>query len=120
MTANLYGIPNCDTVRKARKWLTDNGIDHQFIDVRESTPPESQIAHWVMSLGAAKMVNKRSTTWKNLSDADRNEAENGDTTAVLLANPTLIKRPVLEYRDVLDVGFSIDAYNHYFQQQPQI
>ena len=116
MTANLYGIPNCDTVRKARKWLTDNGIDHQFIDVRESTPPESQIAHWVMSLGAAKMVKKRSTTWKNLSDADRNEAENGDTTAVLLANPTLIKRPVLEYRDVLDVGFSVDAYNHYFQQ----
>ena len=116
MTANLYGIPNCDTVRKARKWLTDNGIDHQFIDVRESTPPESQIAHWVMSLGTAKMVNKRSTTWKNLSDADRNEAENGDTTAVLLANPTLIKRPVLEYRDVLDVGFSVDAYNHYFQQ----
>jgi len=116
MTANLYGIPNCDTVRKALKWLTDNGIDHQFINVRENTPPKSQIAHWVMSLGAAKMVNKRSTTWKNLSDADRNEAENGDTTAVLLANPTLIKRPVLEYRDVLDVGFSVDAYNHYFQQ----
>ena len=116
MTANLYGIPNCDTVRKARKWLTDNGIDHQFIDVRENTPPKSQIAHWVMSLGAAKMVNKRSTTWKNLSDADRNEAENGDTTAVLLANHTLIKRPVLEFRDVLNVGFSVDAYNHYFQQ----
>jgi Spx/MgsR family transcriptional regulator len=116
MTANLYGIPNCDTVRKARKWLTDNGIDHQFIDVRENRPPKSQIAHWVMSLGATKMVNKRSTTWKNLSDADRNEAETGDTTAVLLANPTLIKRPVLEYRDVLDVGFSVDAYNHYFQQ----
>ena len=116
MTANLYGIPNCDTVRKARKWLSDNGIDHQFIDVRENTPPKSQIAHWVMSLGAAKMVNKRSTTWKNLSEADRNEAETGDTAAVLLANPTLIKRPVLEYRDVLDVGFSVDAYNHYFQQ----
>ena len=116
MTAYLYGIPNCDTVRKARKWLTDNGIDHQFIDVRENTPPKSQIAYWVMSLGAAKMVNKRSTTWKNLSDADRNEAETGDTTAALLANPTLIKRPVLEYRDVLDVGFSVNAYNHYFQQ----
>lgn len=116
MTANLYGIPNCDTVRKARKWLTDNGIDHQFIDVRENTPPKSQIAHWVMSLGAAKMVNKRSATWKSLSDADRNEAETGDSAAVLLANPTLIKRPVLEYRDVLDVGFSVDAYKHYFQQ----
>ncbi len=47
MTANLYGIPTCDTVRKARKWLTDNGIDHQFIDVRENTPPKSQIDHWV-------------------------------------------------------------------------
>ena len=68
MTANLYGIPTCDTVRKARKWLTDNGIDHQFIDVRENTPPKSQIDHWVASLGAAKMVNKRSTTWKNLSE----------------------------------------------------
>ena len=116
MTANLYGIPNCDTVRKARKWLTDNGIDHHFIDVRENTPAKSQIDQWVAFLGAAKMVNKRSTTWKNLSDADRAEAESGDTTAVLLANPTLIKRPVLEYGDVLDVGFSVDAYTHYFQQ----
>ena len=116
MTANLYGIPNCDTVRKARKWLTDNGIDHQFIDVRENTPPKSQIGQWVAFLGAAKMVNKRGTTWKNLSGADRAEAESGDTTAVLLDNPTLIKRPVLEYGDVLDVGFSVDAYTHYFQQ----
>ncbi|MEC8158192.1 MAG: Spx/MgsR family RNA polymerase-binding regulatory protein [Pseudomonadota bacterium] len=116
MTTNLYGIPTCDSVRKARKWLTYNGIDHQFIDLRENTPPKAKIDHWVTSLGAAKMVNKRSTTWKNMSDEDRNEAETGDTAAVLLANPTLIKRPVLEYGDILDVGFSVDAYNHYFQQ----
>ena len=116
MTAYLYGIPTCDTVRKARKWLTDNDIDHQFIDVRENRPPKAQIDHWVTSLGAAKIVNKRSNTWKNMSDADRNEAEAGNTTAVLLANPTLIKRPVLEYGEILDVGFSVDAYNHYFQQ----
>mgnify|MGYP005689012683 FL=1 len=116
MTANLYGIPTCDTVRKARKWLTENGIDYEFIDVRENTPPKSQIDHWVASLGASKMVNKRSTTWKNLSDTDRAEAESGDITALLLANPTLIKRPVLEYGDVLDVGFSVDAYTHYFKQ----
>ena len=116
MTANLDGIPTCDSVRKARKWLTDNDIDHQFIDVRENTPPKSQIDHWVTSLGAAKMVNKRSTTWKNMSDADRSEAETGDTTAILMANPTLIKRPVLEHGDVLDVGFNVDAYTQYFQQ----
>ena len=67
MTANLYGIPTCDTVRKARKWLTDNGIDHQFIDVRENTPlnPDRSLGG---VLGVAKMVNKRSTTWKNLSN----------------------------------------------------
>jgi Spx/MgsR family transcriptional regulator len=116
MTANLYGIPTCDTVRKARRWLTENCIDHEFIDVRENTPPKSQIDHWVASLGASKMVNKRSTTWKNLSDTDRAEAESGDITALLLANPTLIKRPVLDYGDVLDVGFSVDTYTHYFNQ----
>ena len=116
MTANLYGIPTCDTVRKARRWLTENCIDHEFIDVRENTPPKSQIDHWVASLGASKMVNKRSTTWKKLSDTDRAEAESGDITALLLANPTLIKRPVLDYGDVLDVGFSVDAYTHYFKQ----
>ena len=116
MTTNLYGIPTCDTVRKARKWLTENGIEHNFVDVRENTPPKTQIEHWVNSLGAAKMVNKRSTTWKNMSDVDRNEAETGDTSAILLANPTLIKRPVLEHGDVLDVGFSVDAYSNYFQQ----
>ena len=87
MTANLYGIPTCDTVRKARKWLTDNGIDHQFIDVRENTPPKSQVDHWVRTLGAAKMVNKRSTTWKNLSDTDRAEAESGDT-CLLYTSPS--------------------------------
>lgn len=116
MTTNLYGIPTCDTVRKAKKWLTENGIEHNFVDVRENTPPKTQIEHWVNSLGAAKMVNKRSTTWKNMSDVDRNEAETGDTSAILLANPTLIKRPVLEHGDVLDVGFSVDAYSNYFQQ----
>lgn len=116
MTTNLYGIATCDTVRRARKWLNENSIDHQFIDVRENTPPKSQMDNWVASLGAAKMVNKRSTTWKNMSDADRNEAETGDTTAVLLANPTLIKRPVLEHGDMLEVGFSADAYNQYFKQ----
>ena len=58
MTTNLYGIPSCDTVRKARKWLTENGIDHEFIDVRENTPPKSQIDHWVASLGAAIMATR--------------------------------------------------------------
>jgi arsenate reductase len=65
-------------------------------------------------LGAEKMVNKRSTTWKNMSEGERLEAQTGDTVSVLLANPTLIKRPVLEHNEVLDVGFKADAYATYF------
>ena len=60
------------------------------------------------------MVNKRSTTWKNMSEDERAEAHTGDTVGVLLANPTLIKRPVLEHNDVLDVGFKAEAYAAYF------
>lgn len=110
----LYGIPNCDSVKKARVWLADHGIDYSFVDVRENTPPKSHIDGWIATLGAAPLVNKRSTTWKNMDSAERDNAENGDTCAVLLANPTLIKRPVLEHQDILDVGFNAAKYATYF------
>lgn len=110
----IFGIPNCDSVKKARKWLEAQDIAYTFVDVRENTPPYSQVAHWVATLGPEKMVNKRSTTWKNMSDEERAEAQTGDTVSVLLANPTLIKRPVLEHNDVLDVGFKAEAYAAYF------
>jgi len=110
----IYGIPNCDSVKKARKWLETQDIAYTFVDVRENTPPNTQIAHWVSVLGPEKMVNKRSTTWKNMSEDERAKAQTGDTVGVLLANPTLIKRPVLEHNDVLDVGFKAEAYAAYF------
>ena len=110
----IYGIPNCDSVKKARKWLETKNIEYDFVDVRENTPDASHISHWVTALGAEKMVNKRSTTWKNMSEGERLEAQTGDTVSVLLANPTLIKRPVLEHNEVLDVGFKADAYAAHF------
>jgi len=110
----IYGIPNCDSVKKARKWLEAKNIEYDFVDVRENTPDASHISHWVTALGAEKMVNKRSTTWKNMSEGERLEAQTGDTVSVLLANPTLIKRPVLEHNKLLDVGFKADAYAAYF------
>ena len=115
MTANLYGIPTCDSVRKARKWLTDNDIDHQFIDVRENTPPKSQIGHWVTSLGAAKMVNKRSTTWKQLEKSVQSIVDTGPSNQeiidLFIAQPTLIKRPVLvNDNNEITVGFSEQDY----------
>ena len=110
----IYGIPNCDSVKKARKWLEANDISYTFVDVRENTPPAAQIERWISMLGPEKMVNKRSTTWKNMSDEERTEAQTGSTASVLLANPTLIKRPVLEHKDVLDVGFKAEIYAAYF------
>ncbi len=110
----IYGIPNCDSVKKARKWLEQHEVTYTFVDVRENTPPSSQIERWVSVLGPEKMVNKRSTTWKNMSDNARAEAQTGDTVTVLQANPTLIKRPVLEHADLIDVGFKADAYANYF------
>jgi arsenate reductase len=112
----LYGIPNCDSVKKARKWLETQDIAYTFVNVRENTPPNTQIARWVSVLGPEKMVNKRSTTWKNMSEGERSQAQTGDTVSVLLANPTLIKRPVLEHNDVLDVGFKAEAYAAYFSK----
>ena len=110
----IYGIPNRDSVKKARQWLSNNEIDYEFVDVRENTPSKSHIDGWIATLGAASLVNKRSTTWKNMDSEARDNAENGDTCAILIANPTLIKRPVLEHHGILDVGFSATNYANHF------
>jgi len=106
----IYGIPTCDSIRKARKWFDANGISYLFVDLRETAPSRQQVADWMTAVGDSALVNKRSTTWKNMSDNERNEAEHGDVLAVLLANPTLIKRPVLEYQGNTAVGFNANDY----------
>ncbi len=102
----LFGIPNCDTVRKARKWLDSHGIAHDFIDLRENTPPFSLIVSWLDAVGAEHLINRRSTTYKQLDEAQR-DALGGDAAAELLCeHPTLIKRPVLVWQYSVSVGFS--------------
>ncbi len=113
----IYGIPNCDSVRKAKTWLNNQQIDYCFVDVRKTPPTKDQLACWLAAIGAKLLVNKRSTTWKNLSADERYEAEQGDTLAVLLDNPTLIKRPVLEHRGTTTVGFNADTYSERFNSQ---
>ena len=102
----LFGIPNCDTVRKARKWLDGQGIAHDFIDLRENTPPVSCIASWLESVGAERLINRRSTTYKQLDEAQRDALSGGAAAELLRAYPTLIKRPVLVWQDTVSVGFS--------------
>jgi Spx/MgsR family transcriptional regulator len=106
----IYGIPTCDSVRKARKWFEAESIEYGFIDFRNQAPTREQIEMWLEALGKNALINKRSTTWKQLSETERNEVEHGDSIATLLAQPTLIKRPLLEYGGETAVGFSAKDY----------
>lgn len=101
----LYGIKNCDTVKKARRWLEDHGIDYQFHDFRQDGLDKKQLNGWLEQLGWESIVNKRSTSWRNLSDKEKDIASNSQAEKLLIANPTLIKRPVVESKKNLLVGF---------------
>ena len=113
-TATLFGIKNCDTVKKARVWLEAQNIEYQFIDFKQAPPQAAAIKGWIAALGEEKVLNKRSTTWKGLSQADKNNATGSGLVALICANPTLVKRPVLEYQNAVYVGFSEQTYGDIF------
>lgn len=114
---NIYGIKTCDTVRKARRWLDTHHVEHTFLDLREdNTLTDSGIRHWLSQVPAGNLVNKRSTTWKQLDAAQRDavstwiddDAHQALLIEFLKANPTLVKRPVFEHGDDVWVGFNAD------------
>ncbi len=101
----LYGIKNCDTVKKARKHLDSLGVDYHFHDVRVDGLTKEQITAWQDRIDWATLVNKRSTTWKQLDDAQRESLSEQNFADLIVANPTLLKRPVVESPQYLFVGF---------------
>ena len=113
-TPTIYGIAKCDTIRKTRKWLDAHHIAYDFVDLREQLPSPSKLSLWLDCVGVEQLVNRRSTTWRNLADAERKALESGDAQRVLLAHPTLIKRPLLELGNEIVVGFSADHYQQQF------
>ncbi len=116
MTVMLYGLPNCDTCRKARKWLDQAGIEYHFVDYRSEPVPAARLKAWARELGGwEKLVNKSSTSWRQL-DAEQKGA-NGDAqwTQLIAAHPTLVKRPVLVLHDgSVSVGFSAQHFEQRF------
>jgi Spx/MgsR family transcriptional regulator len=110
----LYGIKNCDTVKKAQKWLDDNAIDYRFHDFRLDGLAREQLMEWVEALGWETLVNKRSTTWKQLDQGTRDAMDKGLAIDTMLANPTLIKRPVLDTGNKPHVGFKEAEYDRLF------
>ena len=109
---NLYGIKNCDTVKKARRWLEDHGIYYQFHDFRQDGLDKKLLSSWVDLLGWESVVNKRSTTWRNLTDKEKEISTSTQAVRLLAANPTLIKRPVVQNGKVLLVGFKESEFKN--------
>lgn len=110
----LYGIKNCDSVKKARKWLESRAIDYQFHDFRQDGLHKSLLQRWVKELGWETLVNKRSTTWKQLDSSTRDTMTESSAITTMLEHPTLIKRPVLDTGTELHVGFSPADYAEHF------
>ncbi len=102
----LYGIPNCDTVRKARAWLADRGVEVRFHDLRREGVAPEEVARWAAEVGWEALLNRKGTTWRGLSEADRASVSDMPSACRLMARrPSLIKRPVVRWPQGLTVGF---------------
>ena len=101
----LYGIKNCDTVRKARKWLESEGINYHFHDFRSDGLNKKDLGVWTKAVGWEVLLNKRGTTWRQLPEKTKETVDEGRAIDLMLANPTLIKRPVLVRGRRVHVGF---------------
>lgn len=108
----LYGIPNCDTVKKARAWLSAQGLDYQFHDFKKQGVPEPQLDAWIKNLGWEPLLNTRGTSWRRLDDASRaGVTDAASARALMLAQASVIKRPVVQWPDgQLSVGFAEPAW----------
>ncbi len=105
MSITVYGIANCDTCRKARKWLTDRNIEHVFHDVRAEGLDQQVIRGWGKRIAPADLINQRSRTWREMTDVARRQVET-HPSSLLAERPLLLKRPLLETPDGLLQGFS--------------
>ena len=106
----IYGIPNCDTMKKARKWLESNGVEYEFHDYKKQGVPEADLKKWVKAVGWEVVLNKRGTTWRKLPDDIKDNIDEASSIQVMLDNPSAIKRPVLENGKTILVGFKEDEY----------
>lgn len=106
MTMILYGISNCDTVKKARRWLDEQGVAYRFHDVRKDGLDAARLQNWIDAVGWEKLLNKAGTTFRKLPDAQKDGLDAASAKALMLDQPAMIRRPVVEGADAVSVGFS--------------
>lgn len=108
----LYGIPNCDTVKKARAWLTGHGVEYRFHDFKKLGVPQPEISHWLQAFGWETLINRKGTAWRALDAAvQASVVDDTSARAVAVAHPSVIKRPVVEWGDgAVTVGFAPERF----------
>ena len=113
MAITLYGIPNCDTVKKARAWLSGQGVEHAFHDFRKQGVPPRHLDQWLRAAGWEKLLNRQGTTWRKLDENIQLQAGNeAGARALMLSQPSVNKRPVVEWADgQVTVGFDAAGWN---------
>ena len=108
----LYGIPNCDTVKKARAWLSSQGLAHNFHDFKKAGVPPERLAAWEAAVGWQKLLNRLGTTWRKLDAAAQSGVTDAASAQALMrAQPSVIKRPVMEWGHDTTVGFDAEAWS---------
>lgn len=110
MTITLYGIRNCDTMKKARAWLDARGIAYGFHDYKQAGIDAARLGRWVDAVGWKPLLNRSGTTFRKLSDAERQVDDADGAIQVMVAHPSCIKRPVVEHPGGVLVGFSPDEW----------
>lgn len=110
MTLTVYGIPNCDTIKKARTWLEAHDVAYAFHDYKKAGIDEAQLTRWIDAIGWEPLLNKRGTTYRKLSDGDKADIDAAKAARLMAANPSMIKRPVIEGAGDMIVGFDEQVY----------
>ncbi|MCU7862595.1 MAG: ArsC family reductase [Candidatus Thiodiazotropha sp. (ex Lucinoma borealis)] len=110
----LYGIANCDTMKKARQWLNDQGISYEFHDYKKAGIDENQLRNWVDTLGWEVLLNRRGMMWRKLDDSVKTAIDEASAIQVMLQTPSIIKRPLLDDGKSLYVGFKEEQYARIF------
>jgi len=114
MTTTLYGIPNCDTIKKAKKWLNDNNVDFVFHDYKKEGVTPAFLEQAETSLGWELMLNKRGTTFRQLDESDKANLNREKALALLAQNPSMIKRPITLHNDTFHIGFKPAQFEEIF------
>jgi len=116
MSLKIYGIKNCDTMKKAFAWLDAHAIAYDFHDYKKLGVNEANLARWSDAAGWERLLNRAGTTFRKLPEADQQGLTRDKAIALMVANPSIIRRPVLEMDDVLEIGFKPERYTALFAE----